>query len=82
MTAADVRVMRSRVAAGDVVVRLRMPLLDEYLEFCVGGAGSNTLARHASAGIMSRCSSAVRQRVEAGGRREMYSTKVPQRTWI
>jgi integrase/recombinase XerD len=43
MPAADVRVIRSRDAAGDLVVRLGVPLLDEYLEFLGGRCRPNTV---------------------------------------
>jgi integrase/recombinase XerD len=43
MPAADVRVIRSRDAAGDLVVRLGVPLLDEYLEFLAGRCRPNTV---------------------------------------
>jgi integrase/recombinase XerD len=43
MPAAVVRVIRSRDAAGDLVVRLGVPLLDEYLEFLGGRCRPNTV---------------------------------------
>jgi Phage integrase, N-terminal SAM-like domain len=43
MPAAVIRVTRSRDAAGDVVVRLRVPLLDQYLEFLGGRCRPNTV---------------------------------------
>src|SRR5215831_1915848 len=43
MPAADIRVMRSPSAAGDAVVRLGVPLLDEYLEFLGGRCRPNTV---------------------------------------
>jgi site-specific recombinase XerD len=43
MPAAAVRLTRSRDAAGGVVVRLGVPLLDEYLEFLAGRCRPNTV---------------------------------------
>jgi integrase/recombinase XerD len=43
MSAADIRVMRSPSAAGDAVVRLGVPVLDEYLEFLGGRCRPNTV---------------------------------------
>jgi hypothetical protein len=43
MPAAVVRLTRSRDAAGGVVVRLGVPLLDEYLEFLAGRCRPNTV---------------------------------------
>jgi site-specific recombinase XerD len=43
MSAAAVRLTRSRDAAGGVVVRLGVPLLDEYLEFLAGRCRPNTV---------------------------------------
>jgi integrase len=43
MPAAGVRLIRSRNAAGVVVVRLGIPLLDEYLEFLGGRCRPNTV---------------------------------------
>ena len=40
---AAVRLTRSRDAAGGVVVRLGVPLLDEYLEFLAGRCRPNTV---------------------------------------
>ena len=41
MPAGAVRLTRSRDAAGGVVVRLGVPLLDEYLEFLAGAAAGH-----------------------------------------
>ena len=38
-----IRLSRSRNAAGDLVVRLGIPLLDEYLEFLTGRCRPNTV---------------------------------------
>jgi integrase/recombinase XerD len=38
-----VRVTRSRDAAGELVARLGVPLLDEYLEFLAGRCRPNTV---------------------------------------
>ncbi len=43
MPVAVIRVIRSRDAAGDLVVRLGVPLLDEYLEFLSGRCRPNTV---------------------------------------
>jgi integrase/recombinase XerD len=43
MPAAAVRLIRSRNAAGEIVVRLGVPLLDEYLEFLGGRCRPNTV---------------------------------------
>ena len=43
MPAAVIRVTRSRDAAGAVVIRLGVPLLDEYLEFLGGRCQPNTV---------------------------------------
>jgi hypothetical protein len=43
MPAAAVRLTRSRDAAGGVVARLGVPLLDEYLEFLAGRCRPNTV---------------------------------------
>jgi integrase/recombinase XerD len=43
MPAAVIRVIRSRDAAGELVVRLGVPLLDEYLEFLGGRCRPNTV---------------------------------------
>jgi integrase/recombinase XerD len=43
VAAADIRVMRSPSAAGDAVVQLGVPLLDEYPEFVVGRCPPNTV---------------------------------------
>jgi integrase/recombinase XerD len=43
MPAAAVRLIRLRNADGDVVVRLGVPLLDEYLEFLAGRCRPNTV---------------------------------------
>ena len=43
MPATAVRLVRSRNAAGDVVVRLGVRLLDEYLEFLAGRCRPNTV---------------------------------------
>jgi integrase/recombinase XerD len=43
MSAAAVRLTRSRDAAGGVVVRLGVPLLDEYLEFLAGRCRPDTV---------------------------------------
>ena len=43
MPAAAVRLTRSRDAAGGVVVRLGVPLLDEYLEFLAGRCRPDTV---------------------------------------
>ena len=38
-----IRLIRSRDAAGEMVVRLGVPLLDEYLEFLAGRCRPNTV---------------------------------------
>jgi hypothetical protein len=43
MPMSDIRLTRSRSAAGDLVVRLGVPLLDEYLEFLAGRCRPNTV---------------------------------------
>jgi site-specific recombinase XerC len=43
MPVAVVRLTRSRDAAGELVARLGVPLLDEYLEFLVGRCRPNTV---------------------------------------
>jgi integrase/recombinase XerD len=43
MTGVDLRLVRSRNAAGDVVVRLGVGLLDDYLEFLAGRCRPNTV---------------------------------------
>ena len=43
MAVAAVRLDRSRNAAGDLVVRLGVGLLDEYLEFLAGRCRPNTV---------------------------------------
>ena len=43
MTGVDVRLVRSRNAAGDLVVRLGVGLLDDYLEFVAGRCRPNTV---------------------------------------
>jgi site-specific recombinase XerD len=43
MPVADVRLIRSRDAAGELVVRLGLPLADEYLEFLAGRCRPNTV---------------------------------------
>ena len=43
MPVSGVRLTRSRNAAGEVVVRLGVPLLDEYLEFLAGRCRPNTV---------------------------------------
>ena len=43
MPAAVIRVIRSRDAAGELVVRLGVPLLDKYLEFVGGRCRPNTV---------------------------------------
>jgi len=43
MPVSAVRLTRSRDAAGDLVVRLGVPLLDEYLEFLAGRCRPNTV---------------------------------------
>ena len=43
MPAAVIRVIRSRDAAGELVVRLGVPLADEYLEFVAGRCRPNTV---------------------------------------
>ena len=43
MPVSAVRLIRSRNAAGDLVVRLGVPLLDEYLEFLGGRCRPNTV---------------------------------------
>jgi hypothetical protein len=43
MSVAVIQVIRSRDAAGDLVVRLGVPLLDEYLEFLGGRCRPNTV---------------------------------------
>ncbi|HEX7269475.1 MAG TPA: site-specific integrase [Streptosporangiaceae bacterium] len=43
MPVTAVRLTRSREAAGDLVVRLGVPLLDEYLEFLAGRCRPNTV---------------------------------------
>jgi hypothetical protein len=40
---AVIRLTRSRIAAGEIVVRLGVPLLDEYLEFLAGRCRPNTV---------------------------------------
>jgi integrase/recombinase XerD len=43
MTVIAVRLSRSGNAAGELVVRLGVPLLDEYLEFVAGRCRPNTV---------------------------------------
>src|SRR5215469_431985 len=43
MPVSAVRLTRSRDAAGEVMVRLGVPLLDEYLEFLAGRCRPNTV---------------------------------------
>ena len=43
MPVSGVRLSRSRSAAGERVVRLGVPLLDEYLEFLAGRCRPNTV---------------------------------------
>ena len=43
MASGSIGVTRSRSAAGDLVVRLGVPLLDEYLEFVGGRCRPNTV---------------------------------------
>jgi integrase/recombinase XerD len=43
MPVSAVRLSRSRNSAGDLVVRLGVPLLDEYLEFLAGRCRPNTV---------------------------------------
>jgi hypothetical protein len=43
MPVSAVRLTRSRNPAGDLVVRLGVPLLDEYLEFLAGRCRPNTV---------------------------------------
>jgi hypothetical protein len=43
MPVTAVRLTRSRKTAGDLVVRLGVPLLDEYLEFLAGRCRPNTV---------------------------------------
>jgi integrase len=43
MLVADVRLIKSRNAAGELVVRLGLPLADEYLEFLAGRCRPNTV---------------------------------------
>jgi integrase/recombinase XerD len=43
MPVTAVRLARSRNAAGELVVRLGVPLLDEYLEFLAGRCRPNTV---------------------------------------
>ena len=43
MPVSGVRLIRSRNAAGELVVRLGMPLLDEYLQFLAGRCRPNTV---------------------------------------
>jgi integrase/recombinase XerD len=44
MSWVDLRLRRSRIAAGDLVVRFGVPLLDEFLEFLTVRSRSNTVA--------------------------------------
>ena len=50
-----VRLTRSRNAAGEMVVRLGVPLLDEYLEFLAGRCGPNTVLAVAEPGRQASC---------------------------
>jgi integrase/recombinase XerD len=43
MPVTSVRLTRSQNAAGDLVVRLGVPLLDEYLAFLAGRCRPNTV---------------------------------------
>ena len=43
MPVRGIQLTRSRSAAGDLVVRLGVPLLDEYLEFLAGRCRPNTV---------------------------------------